>query len=99
MMKILMSLTTKMMFRSLTIMIMLMMMTTVSQPTFQEENKARVQLFEEGLRPNGQLPPINVADYSNDKGLSTYYVSQFRGFSDPPSPPLWARVEKYLKSI
>ena len=22
-----------------------------------------------------------------DKGLSTYYVSQFRGFADPPSPP------------
>ena len=21
------------------------------------------------------------------KGLSTYYVSQFRGFADPPSPP------------
>ena len=57
-----------MMTRSLAIMIMLMMMTMVSQPTFQEENKARFQLFEGGPRLDGQLPPINVADYSNDNG-------------------------------
>ena len=68
MMKTVISWTTTMMTRSLAIMIMLMMMTMVSEPTFQEENKARVQLFEGGLRPDGQLPPINVADYSNDNG-------------------------------
>ena len=26
-------------------------------------------------------------DNDVDKGLSTYDVSQFQGFSDPPSPP------------